>query len=76
MSKSKEVEVNDEKFIVNYEVSGQYYPATLEDPEEWPEIEVISIEDIYGKDVTEDLSPETYDKIVGCVNYYEDEDEE
>ena len=36
-------EIADQVYAVEYSVSGKFYPATREDPAEYPELEIISI---------------------------------
>ena len=37
------IDYHGTEITVEYEVSGKYYPATREQPEEFPEIEIIAI---------------------------------
>lgn len=36
-------------FEISYQITGSYHPATMEDPAEYPEVEVIAIEDEDGE---------------------------
>lgn len=42
------INYNGTEIEIEYEVSGDYYPATLETPAEYPEVEITAI---YYKDV-------------------------
>jgi hypothetical protein len=47
----------DHEVGVDYSISGKYYPATLEDPEEHPEFELIGVYDLAtGADISSQLS--------------------
>jgi hypothetical protein len=45
--------VFEEECEVNIAINGRYYPATLEQPEEYPEIEILKITDPSGEDITD-----------------------
>lgn len=61
----KEVIIYGTELEVTYNVFGKYMPATLEDPEEYPEIEIESVR-VIGLDieVLELLSDYMIDKIL------------
>jgi len=49
---------------VTYSVSGKYYPATLTQPEEHPEMDEIRVYDLAtGTDITSQISPEVMKRI-------------
>ena len=55
--------IGDEVYVAEYNISGEFYPATREEPEEYPELEIrgIKILDDKGKEV--ELSADDYSAI-------------
>lgn len=62
---------------VNYCVFGRYYPATLEQPEEFPEMEIVEVENPFTHfDLSDTLSPNDMERLIDmCWNHFESEGE-
>ncbi len=58
----------DEEYTVKYHYEGRYYPATLTEPEEFPELEIDWIQDPDGKEIIE---PKEY--LVNSIKEYIEE---
>ena len=66
-SSFEEFHIGDEVYIAEYNISGQFYPATREEPAEYPELEIrgIKILDDEGKEV--ELSADEESDIEGSI---------
>ena len=67
VSSFEEFHIGDEVYIAEYNISGQFYPATREEPAEYPELEIrgIKILDDEGKEV--ELSADEESDIEGSI---------
>jgi len=61
-------EIADQVYAVEYSVSGKFYPATREDPAEYPELEIISIKVLDDDGKKFELSDVEYNDIEGEVS--------
>ena len=66
-SSFEEFHIGDEVYVAEYNISGQFYPATREEPAEYPELEIrgIKILDDEGKEV--ELSADEESDIEGSI---------
>lgn len=62
------VDDNEESWLVSYHYEGNYYPATLEDPEEYPELQ---IDEIVSKTDGRDFGDPT-EEIINYIDKYHD----
>ena len=61
---------------INYTVSGRYYPATREEPAEYPDIEIDNIVDLEtGEDITDMVSDDTRDWIIEKISENNESDD-
>ena len=67
VSSSETLHIGDEVYVAEYNISGQFYPATREEPAEYPELEIrgIKILDDDGKEV--ELSADEESDIEGDI---------
>jgi len=74
---SLRLNIGDWLYSVEYNISGKFYPATREDPAEYPELEIISIKVLDDEGKKFDLSADEYndieDKISSSIWEYEQE---
>ena len=63
-----EFEIGDHLYAVEYSISGKFYPATREDPAEYPELEIISIKVLDDDGKKFELSDVEYNDIEGEVS--------
>jgi len=66
-SSFEEFHIGDEVYVAEYNISGQFYPATREEPAEYPKLEIrgIKILDDEGKEV--ELSADEESDIEGSI---------
>ena len=55
--------LGDAVYAVEYNISGQFYPATREEPEEYPELEIRGIKILDEAGIEVDLSADEYSDI-------------
>ena len=67
VSSFETLHIGDEVYVAEYNISGQFYPATREEPAEYPELEIrgIKILDDEGKEV--ELSADEESDIEGSI---------
>lgn len=62
-----------EEVSVEFSVFGSYYPATMVDPAEYPEVEILNVINFDDVEVYYDLTNEQINYIVDkCHDYLED----
>tara|TARA_R110002167_G_scaffold19341_2_gene71506 strand:+ start:2257 stop:2499 length:243 start_codon:yes stop_codon:yes gene_type:complete len=59
---------------VEFNVDGKYYPQTMTDPAEYPELEVISVK--WGGDCAEHLLTDAHDELIAKACWESLEEEE
>lgn len=66
-AEARVIEYKSTEYTIEYNVSGDYYPATYYTPAEYPEIELKALYNCNGTDIVSILTDKQYNGIVDDI---------